>query len=237
MVRLVGEFKQVEWREQEDRVDASVGAAYAVTRLVREAVARGCIGLEFAEGIPGSVGGALVMNAGAYGSEMETVVHWVEGMTRRGWLLNFARTDLAFSYRGTRLPQEVVVTCVGFRLARGKTDELRLRVRELVGRRKGSQPAGPNAGSMFRNPPGEVAGRLIEHAGLKGTRIGQAEISRRHANFIVNLGGARAADVRKLMELARRSVERMFSIRLKTEVRIVGDWRDWSAEERDASRA
>ena len=133
--------------------------------------------------------------------------------------------------------QEVVVTRVGFRLARGKTDELRLRVRELVGRRKGSQPAGPNAGSMFRNPPGEVAGRLIEHAGLKGTRIGQAEISRRHANFIVNLGGARAADVRKLMELARRSVERMFSIRLETEVRIVGDWRDWSEEERDASRA
>ncbi|MGH9897103.1 MAG: UDP-N-acetylmuramate dehydrogenase, partial [bacterium] len=195
-------------------------------QLVREAVRRGYTGLEFAEGIPGSVGGALVMNAGAYGSEMEKIVDRVEGMTVHGEPVAFTREKLSFSYRDAHLPQGTIVTHVRFRLLQGNVEEMREKLRELVTRRKKSQPAGyPNSGSMFRNPPGDFAGRLIEAAGLKGKRIGQAEISERHANFIVNLGGAKADEVRELMEMARAEVKRQFGMELVPEVRLVGEWR------------
>lgn len=224
VIRLGGEFKRVEWQEEAEETLLTVGAAYPVTQLVREAVRRGYTGLEFAEGIPGSVGGALVMNAGAYGSEMEKIVDRVEGMTVHGEPVAYAREKLSFSYRDAHLPQRAIVTHVGFRLRRGQVEEMQERLRELVTRRKKSQPAGyPNSGSMFRNPPGDFAGRLIEAAGLKGRRIGQAEISERHANFIVNLGGAKAEEVRELMERARTEVKKQFGVELVPEVRLIGE--------------
>lgn len=225
VIRLAGEFKQADWREAEESAEVDAGAACAVTQLVRQAARKGYAGLEFAEGIPGSVGGALFMNAGAFGSEFEKVVDRVEAMTRNGEPLRLARAEMTFSYRDSHLPEGTVITRVGLRLNRHESDAVNTKVRELVGKRKSSQPSGfPNSGSMFRNPPGDYAGRLIEAAGLKGRRLGQAQISERHANFIVNHGGATANDVRRLMDLARAEVRRQFAIDLVAEVKFVGDW-------------
>jgi len=225
VIRLAGEFKKVEWREGGENIEVEVGAAHAVTQLVRQATRKGYAGLEFAEGIPGSVGGALVMNAGAYGSEIEKVVERVEAIGPDGEPVVFARAQLTFSYRDSHLPAGTVVTRVLLRLRREEAAQVNAKLRELVGKRKGSQPSGfPNSGSMFRNPPGDFAGRLIEAAGLKGHRVGQAQIAERHANFIVNLGGAKAADVRQLMEAAQSEVRRRFKIDLVAEVKFVGEW-------------
>jgi UDP-N-acetylmuramate dehydrogenase len=225
VLRLAGEFRRAEWREEGLTVLLRVGAAYAVTQLVREAARRGYGGLEFAEGIPGTVGGALVMNAGAYGSEFEKVVESVEGVTEQGEVIRLARTEMTFTYRDSHLPAGMLVTRVAMRLHREDAARVKSKIHELVSRRKSSQPSGqPNSGSMFRNPPGDFAGRLIEAAGLKGKRLGQSQISERHANFIVNLGGAKADNVRELMELARSEVKRQFGVELVPEVRLVGDW-------------
>ena len=224
VLRLAGEFKRAEWREDGLAVRLRVGAAYAVTQLVRETVRRGYGGLEFAEGIPGSVGGAVVMNAGAYGCEFEKIVESVEGMTERGEIVRLARDEMTFTYRDSHLPAGMVVTRVALRLRKEDGARVKSKVDELVGRRKSSQPSGHNSGSMFRNPPGDFAGRLIEAAGLKGKRLGQAQISERHANFIVNLGGAKADNVRELMELACAEVKRQFGVELVPEVRLVGEW-------------
>ncbi|MGH7835547.1 MAG: UDP-N-acetylmuramate dehydrogenase [Candidatus Binatia bacterium] len=225
VVRLGKEFTEIEWREEKIGAEVIAGAAYPVARLARETVKRGYTGLEFGEGIPASVGGALVMNAGAYGSEMERVVEKVEGLSRTGEEVHLSRADLAFSYRKTDLPPDFIVTRVWLRLARGAPEAMRRKLDELLEKRKTSQPSGlPNSGSMFQNPPGDFAGRLIEAAGLKGKKIGRAQISERHANFIVNLGGARSEDVRTLMELARSEVKTKFGVDLKPEVRMIGEW-------------
>jgi UDP-N-acetylmuramate dehydrogenase len=196
-----------------------------VTQLVREAARKGYAGLEFAEGIPGSVGGALVMNAGAYGSEFEKVVERVDAVDASGAALGYSRAQLNFSYRDSHLPAGLVVTRVTLQLEKTGAAEVSSKLRELVGRRKSSQPTGfPNSGSMFRNPPGDFAGRLIEAAGLKGKRVGQAQIAERHANFIVNLGGAKADDVRRLMDDARSEVKRQFGVELIAEVKLLGEW-------------
>lgn len=227
VLRLAGDFKKVAWRETRDGAIASAGAAYAVALLVREAARKGYAGLEFAEGIPGSVGGAVYMNAGAYGAEFESVIAAVEGMTRAGERWARSRDELRFSYRDAHLPAGSVVTRAEIRLRKAEAARVDFKVRELTSRRKGSQPSGyPNSGSMFRNPPGDFAGRLVEAAGLKGKRIGAAQISERHANFFVNLGGARAADVRRLMDLARAEVARRFGVELVPEVKFVGAWHE-----------
>jgi UDP-N-acetylmuramate dehydrogenase len=225
VIHLAGDFKSIRWREDGESVQIDVGAAYAVTQLVREAARKGFAGLEFAEGIPGSVGGALFMNAGAYGSEFEKVIDRVEGLTPDGRRIRFARSEMKFSYRDSHLPEGMVVTSARLRLHRGNALQVSAKLRELVGKRKSSQPAGfPNSGSMFRNPPGDYAGRLIEAAGLKGQRIGQSQISERHANFIVNLGGAKAEQVRQLMELAKSEVRKQFGIELAAEIKLLGEW-------------
>ena len=225
VIRLSGDFRRVEWREAGDTVQVKVGAAYPVTQLVRQATRRGYAGLEFAEGIPGTVGGALFMNAGAYGSEFEKVVEEVDAMSAPGEPVRLSREQMNFSYRDSHLPAGTVVIEVRMRLAKAEAARVDSMLRELVGRRKSSQPAGlPNSGSMFRNPPGDYAGRLIEAAGLKGRRIGQAQIAERHANFIVNLGGAKAAEVRQLMELAKNEVSRQFGVELVVEVKLLGEW-------------
>jgi UDP-N-acetylmuramate dehydrogenase len=225
VIHLAGEFKQVEWREEGEIVWGRVGAAFAITQLVREAARKGYAGLEFAEGIPGTIGGALFMNAGAYGSEFEKVIDQVDGFTREGEPIRLSRNEMTFTYRDSHLPPGMVVTAVRLRLRQEDSTKVTSRVRELVTKRKTSQPSGyPNSGSMFRNPPGDFAGRLIEAAGLKGKKIGRAQISERHGNFIVNLGGANGEDVRQLMELARAEVRTRFGVELEPEVRLLGDW-------------
>jgi UDP-N-acetylmuramate dehydrogenase len=225
VIRLGEEFKTVQWREADGAVHANAGAACALPQLVREASRRGYAGLEFAEGIPGSVGGALYMNAGAYGTEFEKVVELVEAMTDEGKPMRLAREQMTFSYRDSHLPARTVVTRVTLRLEKSDAVRVSAKVRELTSRRKQSQPSGfPNSGSMFRNPSGDYAGRLIEAAGLKGKRIGQSQISERHANFFINLGGAKAVEVRQLMALAQTEVRRRFGVELVPEIKFWGDW-------------
>ena len=224
IIRLGREFKKTRWDEA-DTAKVSAGAAVSIGQLARDAARRGYAGLEFAEGIPGSVGGALYMNAGAYGSELEQLVDRVELMTARGDPLCLTRAEMSFSYRDSHLPFGAVVMRVGMRFRYEEPAQVSARLRELARKRKASQPSGsPNSGSMFRNPPGDYAGRLIDAAGLKGTRAGACQISERHGNFIVNRGGAKAIEVRKLMELAQREVQKKFGIELVPEVKLLGDW-------------
>jgi UDP-N-acetylmuramate dehydrogenase len=207
--------------------DAKVvaGAAAAFGTLVQQVVDRGLEGLEFGEGIPGTVGGGLVMNAGAFGGEIAKVVTLVHGVTESGEALALSRDDVKFAYRRTELPAHFIITRVDFELARGDRAQLTARVAELHARRASRQPRGvPNAGSIFKNPPGNFAGKLLEGAGLKGTRLGGAAFSDQHANFIVNLGGAQAAEVRALIDMARNKVKEQSGVWLEPEVRLVGDW-------------
>lgn len=221
VVRLGEGFMRLEF----DGPRVRAGAAARFGQLVEEAVERGLGGLEFGEGIPGSVGGGLVMNAGAFGGEIARVVKFVHGVNQQGAALALTPAEVKFSYRRTELPPHFVIARVDFELAAGERGALRARVAELHAKRAAHQPHGlPNAGSIFKNPPGNFAGRLLEGAGLKGARLGDAAFSTEHANFIVNLGAARAEDVRALIELARGRVRERSGVALETEVRLVGEW-------------
>ncbi|MFZ0890325.1 MAG: UDP-N-acetylmuramate dehydrogenase [Candidatus Binataceae bacterium] len=221
VVRLGDGFRKIEIEGRK----IIAGAAAQFGALVEAAVERGLGGLEFGEGIPGTVGGGLVMNAGAFGREVARVVTLVHGVTGEGIARALSPDEVGFAYRRTQLPPRFVITHVDFELVPADRDTLRAKVKEFSAKRAARQPLGaPNAGSIFKNPPGNFAGRLLEAAGLKGERLGGAAFSERHANFIVNLGGARAAEVRALMELARNKVKQGSGIWLEPEVRLVGDW-------------
>jgi UDP-N-acetylmuramate dehydrogenase len=221
VVRLGDGFGKI--KIDDTKVVAGAGAAFGA--LVEAVVDRGLEGLEFGEGIPGSVGGGLVMNAGAFGGEIAKVVTLVHGVTEAGEALALTKDDVKFAYRRTELPNRFIITRVDFELAHGDRERLMARVSELKAKRASRQPRGvPNAGSIFKNPPGNFAGKLLEGAGLKGTRLGGAAFSDQHANFIVNLGGAQAADVRALIDMARNKVKEQSGVWLEPEVRLVGDW-------------
>jgi len=225
VVKLGKSFDFVEWRLAGEVPRLRVGAAVPFKRLVSQTVAEGLAGLEFGEGIPGTVGGGLLMNAGAFGGEIARVVDVIEAVTDRGEPLVLPREQLDFAYRRLELPTRAVVTAVRLRLERGEPALLAAAIRDAKARRDRHQPKGhPNAGSIFKNPPGAPAGKLLEAVGLKGARLGNAMVSLRHANFIVNLGGARAADVKGLMDLAARVVRQRLGVELEPEVRLVGDW-------------
>jgi UDP-N-acetylmuramate dehydrogenase len=208
-----------------DGGNVTAGAAMQFGAMVETVVDRGLAGLEFGEGIPGTVGGGLVMNAGAFGGEMARVVTLVHGVTIDGLARALTKDEVNFAYRRTDLPPRFVITRVDFVLVYGDREELRARMMDLRSKRAARQPHGlPNAGSVFKNPPGNFAGRLLESVGLKGARMGGAAFSGQHANFIVNLGGARADEVRELIELARSRVMESTGVTLEPEVRLIGEW-------------
>jgi UDP-N-acetylmuramate dehydrogenase len=156
---------------------------------------------------------------------MAKVVTLVHGVTVEGDARALSKDEVNFAYRRTDLPPRFVITRVDFELEHGDRETLCARVAELKAKRAARQPRDvPNAGSIFKNPPGNFAGRLLENAGLKGARLGGAAFSDQHANFIVNLGGARADEVRALMELARNKVKEAAGVWLEPEVKLVGDW-------------
>lgn len=205
-----------------ERLVLSAGAPTA--RLPARAHAHGLTGMEFIAGIPGTLGGAVAMNAGTRLGEMKDLVTRVELATAdgAGWV---PAADLGFAYRTCRLPPGAVVTRVELRLRPGDVARSAALMREDRERRRRTQPLDrPTFGSTFTNPPGDFAGRLIEAAGLKGHRVGNATWSDVHANFIVNLGGATAADVLALIRLARQRVLEQAGIRLETEVRFLGQF-------------
>ena len=222
-------------------------AGVACPKVARYAALNELAGAEFLAGIPGTVGGALAMNAGCYGGETWDIVAHVLTVDRTGKVRARTREDYEIDYRHVALksaggsqkaegdnqghpssfllpPSEEWFVATSFRLKRGSGAESRSKITELLKRRIATQPLGePNAGSVFRNPKGAYAARLIEACGLKGRVIGNAMISDKHANFIVNRGGARAADIEDLILLAERSVREKFGIVLEREVRIVGE--------------
>ena len=199
-----------------------LGAGQPTSRLWVRGHALGLVGMEFVAGIPGTLGGALAMNAGTKRGEMKDVVRRVEVATADGvGFLDAAA--LAFAYRTCRLPPGAVATRVEFALRAGDVGASERAMQDDRERRRKSQPLDrPNFGSTFRNPPGDFAGRLVEAVGLKGHRVGGAAWSDVHANFVVNLGGAAARDVLALVNLARSRVKEASGIVLETEVRLVG---------------
>ena len=207
-------------------------AGVASPKVARFAANQGLTGAEFLAGIPGTIGGALAMNAGCYGGETWRFVARVEVLDRRGAFEVRQPAAYAIGYRSVRradgTPPDGIFTAAWFTFAQGDRDAARERIRELLKRRIATQPLDvPNAGSVFRNPEDDHAARLIEACGLKGHRIGGAEVSAKHANFIVNPGGrAKAADIEALIAHVRAVVRAQTGIDLEPEVRIVGEKRD-----------
>jgi len=204
-------------------------AGTASPKVARFAATHGLEGSEFLAGVPGTVGGALAMNAGCYGSETWDVVAKIQTISRAGKLSEREPVEFDISYRhvelrAAKLGQDEWFTGAWFRFRPGDDKAARTRIKELLARRLATQPLElPNAGSVFRNPPDDHAARLIEAAGLKGREIGGARISEKHANFIVNpKGRARASDIEALIALARDTVAKRFGIDLVPEVRIIG---------------
>ena len=216
------------------------GAAVSMPRLALRTASAGLVGLEGFAGFPSSVGGAVAMNAGCYGTEVKDTLLSVRVVERDGTRRRLPYEALEPGYRRTNLRERgAIATRAHFLLRPGEPGAARARIEELRIRRRGALPTGrPNAGSVFKNPPGDYAGRLIEAAGLKGMRQGAAEISERHANVIVNLGGATAADVLALMLAAHRAVRDRFGIALEPEWILAGPlaacWRERIGEARPA---
>lgn len=221
-------------REAGAPVVLTVGAAAYLARLATVAAEAGLTGMEHACGIPGSVGGAVAMNAGAYGWSMRDIVREVEIATADGsaWV---RAEDLEWGYRMCGLPARSVVTAVRIELARSDPESCLACQRAYLRQRRQKQPRSVRTfGSAFKNPPGQHAGRLVEAAGLKGLRRGGAEISSVHGNFLVNLGDATTADVLALMAMMRQAVQRTCGVVLEPEVRLVGcrfPWEGSAAEE------
>ncbi len=207
-----------------------VEASAASPKVARFAAVHGYGGAEFLAGIPGTVGGALAMNAGCYGAETWDSVERVLMLTRAGELVQRGREEFEVAYRHVAAKQGALGTDEWFaaawlRFVRGDGEAARRRIKELLQQRIAAQPlALPNAGSVFRNPPGDYAARLIESCGLKGHAVGAARVSEKHANFIVNPGGrASAADIERLIEHVQAAVEAKHGVRLTAEVRIIGE--------------
>jgi UDP-N-acetylmuramate dehydrogenase len=206
----------------EGRVRAEAGVASA--KVARFSVQQGLRGAEFLAGIPGTVGGALAMNAGAFGGETWPVVEAVETIDRGGEIRVRPASDYTIGYRSVRGPEHEWFVAAHFRLQPGDGGEGKAHIKSLLARRGATQPTQwPNAGSVFRNPPGDHAARLIEAAGLKGVCEGAACVSDLHANFIINTGGATAADIETLIERVQGTVRERHGVELHPEVRIIGE--------------
>ena len=223
VLHLGGDFKKVEVLTDGRTLRAGAGAPLAsVCALARE---RSLTGLEFAWGIPGSVGGGAYMDAGAYGGEMRDVVSRVLHLGPDGAPGEARGEELCFGYRKSRYTGgEDIITAVEFTLQPGDPAAIAGKMEELMGRRKDKQPYDmPSAGSVFKRPEGHFAGTLIEQAGLKGRSLGGAQVSPKHAGFIVNTGGATCQDVLDLIALIQKTVQEKFGVALEPEVRVTGE--------------
>jgi UDP-N-acetylmuramate dehydrogenase len=206
-------------------VEAEALAGTLLKDLIGAALGRGLGGMELLAGIPGGLGGALRMNAGAFGREIESLTVEVSGFTADGSLFRAGRKDLSFGYRRAPELEQVIITSARFRFEPDSPQTLRARADEILALRAQKQPLEhPSCGSVFKRPPGYYAGALIEETGLKGERIGGAEVSRKHAGFILNVAEATAADIYRLICLIEERVFARFGVRLEREVQLVGDF-------------
>ncbi len=228
-VVVLNRSRGIRWEVEHDRATLVVASGEPLARLARQTAAQGWAGLEWAAGIPGTVGGAVAGNAGAFGQAIGERVEWVLLLEANGSRRQMPGSEMGFEYRSSRLchpsAREVVLE-VALRLERGETPVLLERIAEQARWRQEHQPRGASAGCVFRNPPGDFAGRLLDEAGLKGLAIGAAQISTRHANFILNRGGAHAAEIWQLIQEARRAVRERSGIELELEIERLGEWPD-----------
>lgn len=220
-VHLVGAFAELRTRHEGDVVVVDAGAAMGLPSAARRLAKAGAVGFEWAVGVPGSFGGAAVMNAGGHGSDMNeslvSVTVWHDGVTK-----TWSKELLEYDYRTSSLRRDDVVTYVRLHLRTGDAEAAQERIREIVRWRREHQPGGANAGSAFRNPAGDFAGRLIEAAGCKGLRIGTAVVSEKHANFIIADADGRANDVYELLTTVQAAVRETSGVELVSEHRFLG---------------
>ena len=221
VLRLGGNFKKI--KVLDNKITA--GAAAILPKIARAAASHGLTGLEFAIGIPASLGGAVAMNAGVPEQALSDVISSVQTISQDGNCQSFINSELGFSYRHSNInPQQEIVLSAELTMEHSDEEKIRLKMEEYLNKRKASQPLGmPNAGSIFKNPTGYAAGYLIDQAGLKGLTNGGARISTRHANFIINEGHASAKDVLNLILLAQKCVLNQFGVELVPEIKIVGE--------------
>ena len=206
-----------------DESTIKAGAGAMLSKVARVALDNSLSGMEFASGIPGSVGGAVVMNAGAYGGEIKDIIVKVKVCEKSGRIFEIANEELDFSYRHSAI-QEEGYTVLGaiFTLKPGNKDEISRTVKEISAKRKEKQPLEyPSAGSTFKRPEGYYAGKLIMDAGLRGYRVGGAMVSEKHCGFVINADNATASDVKKLMEDVADKVEEQYGVRLEPEVKFL----------------
>jgi UDP-N-acetylmuramate dehydrogenase len=208
-----------------EQVLLHAGAGATLSEIVLLTEKRSLSGMEFCAGIPGSVGGAVRMNAGAYGSEIKDIVETVELMIISGEILESRKDDLEFTYRNFAISEGTIIVGASFLLAKGIEEKIHARINEILGKRKNKHPLEyRNAGSIFKNPNGDIpAGRIIDELGLKGMQIGNAKISEKHGNFIVNLGNAKASDIIALIDMIKAKADKERGIILQTEVMIIGE--------------
>jgi UDP-N-acetylmuramate dehydrogenase len=221
-------IKQVRTASPNGSVEVQAGAGVLLRHLAKYALDRGLAGLDFGLGIPGTVGGGIRMNAGAWGSCMADTLSSISVLRQKGDIVTVNKANLRFSYRGVDLEERSIILRGHFHLKRADRETLRKDAVQMQKKRRSSQPLSlPSAGCIFRNPAGQMsAGELIDKAGLKGFRKGGAEISTKHGNFIVNQGHARAADVLALMGHAKEAVFKRFGVNLELEVVVVGEEAD-----------
>jgi UDP-N-acetylmuramate dehydrogenase len=210
--------------EGDKEVIVLAGAGCSLSELVKKAREESLAGMEFCAGIPGSIGGAIRMNAGAFGGEIKDIIQRIVMTDAGGVLKTFSREQIDFAYRNIVLPADAIITGASFRLRRGDAGKIEERINKILTERAKRHPLEfPSAGSIFKNPADCPAGKLIEESGLKGVAIGDAQVSEKHGNFIVNRKKATAADILSLIEMVKRTVFQKTGRTLETEVKIVGE--------------
>jgi UDP-N-acetylmuramate dehydrogenase len=209
-----------------NRADSNVlsaGGGISNSEFLSYCIRQELSGMEFMAGIPGTIGGAVIMNAGAYGEEIEKRISKVSIVNAKGKVEEIDRSEICFEYRKTSIPEKSVIYAVALKLEPGERVIIKEKIRGYMNKRKKTQPLDmPSCGSIFKNPEGYYAGRLIEECGLKGKQIGDAMISSKHANYIVNTGRARASEILELIDFIKNEVRSKTGVLLETEIRVVG---------------
>lgn len=224
-VVVLNRAKEVRF-ELGDRPQVWCEAGVVIANLAKRCASKGLAGLEWSATVPGTIGGAVYGNAGAFGGDMTHNLIWAEMLTKNG-VEKFSLDQMGYGYRTSILKRgelQGIVLSALLKLKNSSKEEVSVKIEQFSERRKATQPPGASMGSMFKNPEGDHAGRLIEAAGLKGTRIGTAEISTLHGNFFINHGRTKAEDVRALIQLAQKTVFEKFGVTLELEVELVGEW-------------
>ena len=219
VIRLGRGFNEVKV-EEEHRI--TVGTAMLDVMVARAAQPAGVAGLAFLSGIPGTIGGALRMNGGAYGGETKDVLIESHGVDRQGNLRKFTNGEMGFSYRHCSVPDDVIFTTAVLQGRAGQPDDIAAEMATIKKKRESSQPRNRTGGSTFKNPPGHSAWKLVDDAGCRGLTIGGAQVSELHSNFLINLGGATAADIENLGETVREKVKAHSGVEMEWEIKRVG---------------